>query len=83
MSQSRTEAFTVRTEAEKVAAIDALANQQDRSRNYIMNQAIDYLLDVNQWQTGKIKVGQEAVKAKDFATDEAVEQVFAKYAPKA
>ena len=82
MSQQGTEAITVRTDAQKLAAIDALASQQERSRNYIMNQAIDYLLDVNQWQINQIQAGKAAVEAKDFASDEAVEQAFSKYAPK-
>lgn len=81
-SGQKTEAFTIRADAEKVVALDALAAQQDRSRNYIVNQAIDYLLELNQWQIEKIHAGQEAVKQKDYASKEQVEAVFNKYAPR-
>ena len=81
-SGQKTEAFTIRADAEKVIALDALAAQQDRSRNYIVNQAIDYLLELNQWQIDKIQAGQQAVQQKDFASKDQVEAVFNKYAPR-
>ena len=41
-----TEAFSVRTDSKKVKELDKIAKQQDRSRNYLVNQAIDQLLVV-------------------------------------
>ncbi len=35
-----TEAFSVRADSQKVKHLDQLAEQQDRSRNYLVNQAI-------------------------------------------
>jgi len=36
-----TEAFSIRTDPKKIRKLDKLAEQQDRSRNYLVNQAID------------------------------------------
>ena len=42
-----TDAFTVRSDSKKVKQLDKLASQLDRSRNYLVNQAIDQLLEVH------------------------------------
>jgi predicted transcriptional regulator len=57
-----TEAFTVRTESEIVNRLDKLASRLDRSRNYLVNQAIKEYLDFHAWQIEKI---QEGIKAAD------------------
>jgi len=49
------EPITIRTA--KVAEIDALAGVMDRSRNYIVNQAIEQYLEANTWQMARIKDG--------------------------
>jgi hypothetical protein len=40
MAQSPTEPITVRTSSDVVNEIDALASAMDRSRNYVVNQAL-------------------------------------------
>jgi predicted transcriptional regulator len=55
-----TEAFTVRTEADIVQRLDNLATRLDRSRNYLVNQAIKEYLDLHAWQIEKIQEGIEA-----------------------
>jgi predicted transcriptional regulator len=62
-SDSPTEPMTVRTRKETVSEIDALAASMDRSRNYIVNQAIQQYLDVNAWQIERIKEGIAAARA--------------------
>ena len=49
------EPITIRTA--KVAEIDALAGAMDRSRNYIVNQAIEQYLEANTWQMQRISDG--------------------------
>ena len=44
-----TEAFTIRSDSKKVKQLDRLAGQTDRSRNYLVNQAIDQLLELDAW----------------------------------
>lgn len=74
-----TEAFTVRTDSKKVKKLDKLANQMERSRNYVVNQAIDQLLEVHAWQVERTKEGIKAADEGRFATDAEMERVFDKY----
>ncbi len=55
-----TEAFTVRSDSETVHRLDALASRLERSRNYLVNQAIKEYLDLHAWQIEKIQEGIEA-----------------------
>ena len=55
-----TEAFSVRADSKKVQRLDKLAEQQDRSRNYLVNQAIDQYLDLLSWQEERVKEGIRA-----------------------
>ncbi|TAN03667.1 MAG: ribbon-helix-helix protein, CopG family [Rhodanobacteraceae bacterium] len=66
--------ITVRTDKRTVGAIDALAGAMDRSRNYIVNQAIQQYLDANAWQVKRIKAGMEDARAGRVSP---AEEVFA------
>lgn len=77
-----TKAFTVRTESSKVKQLDQLAKQQDRSRNYIVNQAIDQLLNLQAWQIERTKAGIKAADEGTFASDTNMERIFNKYEDK-
>jgi predicted transcriptional regulator len=57
-----TEAFTVRADTETVKRLDELAAQMDRSRNYLVNQAIKEYLELHAWQLGKIEAGIAAAE---------------------
>ena len=74
-----TEAFTVRSDSKKVKQLDKLASQMDRSRNYLVNQAIDQLLDIHTWQLEQTKKGIKAADEGRFASDNEMEQIFSKY----
>lgn len=64
MSQeAATAPVTIRTAKETVDEIDALASAMDRSRNYVINQAIQQYLDANAWQVERIKAGLEDARA--------------------
>ena len=54
------EPITIRTS--KVAEIDALASAMDRSRNYVVNQAIEQYLAANAWQVERIREGLAAAR---------------------
>jgi predicted transcriptional regulator len=63
MSQGKlTEPITVRAAKEIVSGIDALAAAMDRSRNYIVNQALQQYLETNAWQIERIKEGIAAAR---------------------
>lgn len=55
-----TEAFTVRAESDLVHQLDHLADSLDRSRNYLVNQALKEYLKHHAWQIDKIIRGIEA-----------------------
>ena len=75
-----TEAFTIRSDSKKVKQLDKLASQMDRSRNYLVNQAIDQLLELHAWQIERTEEGIKAADEGRFASDAEMERVFNKYA---
>ena len=74
-----TEAFSVRADTRKVKQLDRIAKQQDRSRNYLVNQAIDQLLELHAWQNERVKDGINAADRGRFATDEKMARILKKY----
>ncbi len=74
-----TEAFTIRSDSKKVKQLDKLASQMDRSRNYLVNQAIDQLLEIHTWQIERTKEGIKAADEGRFASDNEMKRIFNKY----
>ncbi len=64
-----TEAFTIRAETEIVDKLDNLAELLDKSRNYLVNQAIKTYLQTNAWQIDKINQGIAAADKGDVIND--------------
>ncbi len=62
MSQHKSEPFTVRASQDMIDEIDALAAAMDRTRNYIVNQALQQYLEANAWQIERIKEGLAATR---------------------
>ncbi|RXV59162.1 hypothetical protein C6W92_15730 [Roseovarius sp. A46] len=76
--RAASEPITIRTA--KVSEIDALANAMDRSRNYIVNQAIEQYLEANTWQMERIKSGIAAAReGKVLPADEVFAGIAAKH----
>ena len=46
-----------RLDSDKVSALDALARAVDRDRSYLLNEAVESYLEIQQWQIGQIKAG--------------------------
>lgn len=78
-----TAAFTIRLDDETLAKLDALAADTDRSRNWLATKAIENYIELNAWQIERIKEGIAQADRGEFATEEVVEAVFAKYRTKA
>lgn len=78
-----TAAFTIRLDDETLAKLDALAADTDRSRNWLAAKAIENYIELNVWQIERIKQGIAQADRGEFATEEEVEAVFAKYRTKA
>lgn len=69
-----TEAFTVRAEPTIVHQLDHLADSLDRSRNYLVNQAIKEYLQTHAWQIEKITQGIAAADRGEVIAHEDVMQ---------
>jgi predicted transcriptional regulator len=74
-----TEPITVRAGKEIVSAIDALAAATDRSRNYVVNQALEQYVAANAWQIERIKAG---LAAADEGRVRSADEVFGDIAAK-
>ncbi|WP_207540942.1 CopG family ribbon-helix-helix protein [Sabulicella rubraurantiaca] len=73
------DAITVRMDAEKRAALDALAQVTDRDRSYLINEAVDAYLAVHRWQIAHIEEGLRQAEAGEFATDEDINAAYARW----
>ncbi len=73
-------AFTIRIDEEKQQKLDMLAQSMDRSRNWLVNEAIDNYLAIQAWQVEQIKLALlEADDESNFASDEEVARLTNKY----
>lgn len=78
--ESGTAPITIRTDKRTVNAIDALADAMDRSRNYIVNQAIEQYLHANAWQVERIKEGLADARAgRVIPADDVLAEIAAKH----
>ena len=69
-----TEAFTVRAESDIVHQLDDMAGSLDRSRNYLVNQAIKEYLASHAWQIEKINQGIAAADRGEVVAHDQVMQ---------
>ena len=65
-------------EATKIK-LDFLASQQQRDRSFIINEAIDYYLSLQEWQLAHIQAGVEQAQKGEFASDKEVKAAFDKW----
>ncbi|MCA3628290.1 MAG: ribbon-helix-helix protein, CopG family [Methylobacterium sp.] len=66
----------------KLEALDKLAQSMDRSRNWIVNRAIDRYLAEQAWQIEKIERGIAQADRGEFASEEEVRAAFARFGGK-
>lgn len=74
-----TESFSVRAEPQLLQRLDMLAESMERSRNYLVNQALVEYLETQAWQLEKVQEGITAADKGDFAAPAKVTRVFGKY----
>jgi predicted transcriptional regulator len=71
--------FSIRTDSAKLTELDRLAKSQNRSRNFVVNDAIDrYLAEERQWAE-KVQAGLAAAEAGDFASAAEVDALFQRF----
>lgn len=79
---SETGRISVSLPHKKQVSLEAIAQTMDRSRNWIVNQAIDQYLDLHEWQSQRIKSRLEYAqsgKAKIF-TSEDIDEIIKDFA---
>jgi predicted transcriptional regulator len=70
---------TFRIDADKVAALDELAEALDRDRTYLLNEAVASYLDIQQWQIQHIKASIKQADSGQFISHEDVKKMAAKW----
>ena len=71
--------LSFRTDEETKSRLDSLAEARRRDRSFLINEAIEQYLELNDWQEARIRAGIEEADRGEFATEEEVEAVFAKW----
>jgi predicted transcriptional regulator len=72
-------AFTVRLDEATVEALDRLAKQTDRSRNWLVSRAVEDYVALNEWQIAKIQEGIADADRGDFASEKEMMRIRNKY----
>jgi len=67
-----------RADSKKVEALDALASVQDRDRSYLLNEAVDNYLDLQQYHITLIEQGIRQADAGELVDHSDVEKMVAK-----
>ena len=73
------ETLSIELEDEVRRALDRLVQKTARSVDDIVNQAVRDYLDVHEWQQRKIEAGIAAAERGEFATEDEIARIAAKY----
>ena len=74
-----TKQISIRADQELIAQFSALAEATDRSRTYLINQAMEEYIAREAWQVAQIKEALKETDAGGFASDEDVAALDAKW----
>jgi len=66
-----------RADSRKIEALDALAALQERDRSSVLNEAVDYYLDLNQYHIALIEQGIKQADAGELVDHAEVEKMVA------
>lgn len=72
-------AFTIRVPDEVADRLNQIAQKLDRSRSYMAAQAIEDFVSREEWQLAEIEAGIAEADRDEFANDDDVARVVAKY----
>ena len=72
--------LTLRLPVEVKQQLDKLADATHRSKSWLAGEAIQRYLDLESWQIGQIGAALVEADAGDFASDEEIAAVKARYA---
>jgi predicted transcriptional regulator len=72
-------ATTVRIDDNTIERVDGLATTLNRSRSWVVKQAIERFLDYEEWFVQEVKEGLKEVERGEIATQEEVTARFQKW----
>lgn len=64
---------------DKLKRVDRIAQATQRSRAWVINEAVDRFLDYEEWFAQAVQVGIEDADRDKFASDDAVHKRFKKW----
>ena len=70
--------ISFRIPSEKVETLDALAATMDRDRTYLLNEAVEHYLKLNEYHIKLIKKGLRAAERGDFVPDAEMKRLIAR-----
>jgi len=79
MSSAETVSTSFRASKDKIERIDAIATSMGRSRNWLLNKALDDILDHQAWFVAEVQKGIAAADKGEFASPEEVTAIFNKH----
>ena len=77
MSQSTT--MTIRMGSDLKERLDQLSQATHRSKSFLATEAIREFVDLNEWQISETQIALKEADEGDFASDEQVNNVLAKW----
>ncbi|MBE1426474.1 putative transcriptional regulator [Desulfomicrobium macestii] len=79
MSTAETVSTSFRASKDKIERIDAIATSMGRSRNWLLNKALDDILEHQAWFVAEVQKGIEAADKGELASPDEVTAIFNKY----
>jgi len=76
MGSLKTISFRMRSDA--VETLDALAESLDRDRSYLLNEAVEHYLELNEYHIKLIKKGLRAAERGGFVPDAEMKKLMAR-----
>jgi len=70
--------ISFRIPSEKVETLDALAATMDRDRTYLLNEAVEHYLKLNEYHIKLIEKGLRAAERGDFVPDAEMNRLIAR-----
>jgi len=70
--------ISFRMPADAVDTLDALAESMDRDRTYLLNEAVERYLQLNEYHIKLVKKGLRAAEAGDFVPQAEMKKLVAK-----
>lgn len=79
MNTAETVSTSFRASKDKIERIDAITTSMGRSRNWLLNKALDDILEHQAWFMEDVQKGIEAADKREFASPDEVTAIFNKY----